>query len=126
MSKYTAEHLMQDQHYTVVSMRKELDRANPSSFFHSVWFCPKMGRFMYNDQIMRYELIEPLISCGILAFKRYTLHQGKLMLRYVLSAKVINMSVKKLEAMSIPELAVLIDRANYYMYLDSSYLGLQL
>lgn len=71
-------------------MKEEVSRAkemeiNPSSFLHSVWFHPASGRFLFNDQHTRYEIIEPLIENRTLVFKQVGRHQGEYMIRYVLN-----------------------------------------
>jgi len=73
----------------VASIKHELSKKNkfykPSSFYHSVWFQPSSGRFLFADQYTRYEVIEPLIKNKTLVFKGVGNHQGEKMLRYVLS-----------------------------------------
>jgi hypothetical protein len=73
----------------VASIKDELSKENefhkPSSFWHSVWFQPSSGRFLFADQYTRYEVVEPLIENKTLVFKSVESHQGEQMLRYVLS-----------------------------------------
>jgi len=73
----------------VDSIKHELAKENefykPSSYFHSVWFQPSSGRFLFADQYTRYEIVEPLIENKTLAFKGIENHQGEKMLRYSLS-----------------------------------------
>jgi hypothetical protein len=57
---------------------------NDSSFYHSVWFQPSSGRFLFADQYTRYEVVEPLIENKTLVFKGIENHQGESMLRYTL------------------------------------------
>ena len=56
----------------------------PQSMFHSVWFFPERGMFMYADCLIRHEVIRPLIENKTLVFKGVEQHQGELMPRYVL------------------------------------------
>lgn len=65
-------------------LSKEIDFSKPCSYFHSVWFQPSSGRFIYADQYTRYEVVEPLIENKTLIFKGVENHQGEQMLRYVL------------------------------------------
>ena len=58
----------------------------PQSMFHSVWFFPERGMFMYADCLVRHEVIRPLIENKTLVFKGVEQHQGEPMLRYVLSS----------------------------------------
>ena len=58
----------------------------PQGMFHSVWFLPESGMFMYADCLVRHEVICPLIQNKTLVFKGIEKHQGELMPRYVLSA----------------------------------------
>ena len=75
----------------VASIKHELGKENefykPSSFWHSVWFQPSSGRFLFADQYTRYEVVEPLIENKTLVFKGVESHQGEQMLRYVLSRR---------------------------------------
>jgi len=57
----------------------------PSSYYHSVWFRPLTGRFLFEDMYVYYEVIEPLIDNKTLVFKGVENHQGEKMLRYVLA-----------------------------------------
>lgn len=57
----------------------------PSSMFHSVWFYPLLGIFMYADAPVRYEVIHPLIKDKLLVLKGIEKHQDEQMVRYVLS-----------------------------------------
>ena len=57
----------------------------PQSMFHSVWFFPECGMFMYADCLVRHEVIRPLIENKTLVFKGVEKHQGELMPRYVLN-----------------------------------------
>jgi hypothetical protein len=56
-----------------------------SSFYHSVWFEPLAGRFLYADKWVLYEVVEPLILNKTLLYKGFETHQGQKMLRYVLA-----------------------------------------
>jgi hypothetical protein len=58
---------------------------NDSSFYHSVWFLPLSGRFLFADTYIRYEVVEPLIENKTLVFKGIENHQGESMLRYALN-----------------------------------------
>jgi hypothetical protein len=73
----------------VDSIKHELSKKNkfhkPSSFWHSVWFHPLSGRFLFADQFIRYEVVEPLIENKTIVFKGIENHQGEKMFRYVLS-----------------------------------------
>jgi hypothetical protein len=73
----------------VDSIKHELAKENefykPCSYFHSVWFQPSSGRFLFADQYTRYEVVEPLIENKTLTFKGIENHQGEQMFRYVLS-----------------------------------------
>lgn len=77
------------QHDLVACIQHELAKENefykPSSFWHSVFFRPSSGRFLYADEYIRYEVVEPLIENRTLIFKGFEIHQGEQMLRYVLS-----------------------------------------
>lgn len=55
------------------------------SFTNSVWFIPSIGKFLYDDRLVNYEIIEPLIEQNKLIFKEYKIHQGEKMLRYILN-----------------------------------------
>ena len=68
-----------------VDVTKENEFYKPSSFWHSVWFQPSSGRFLFADQYTRYEVVEPLIENKTLIFVGAENHQGEQMLRYVLS-----------------------------------------
>ena len=76
------------QHELVASMKRELSKENefykPSSLWHSVWFQPSSGRFLFADQYTLYAVVQPLIQNKILVFKGIESHQGEQMLRYVL------------------------------------------
>ena len=73
----------------VASIKHELAKDDGfykgSSMWHSVWFQPSSGRFLFADQYTRYEVIEPLIENKTLTFQSVESHQGEQMLRYVLS-----------------------------------------
>jgi hypothetical protein len=73
----------------VASIKHELAKEDPfykgSSMWHSVWFQPSSGRFLFADKYTRYEVIEPLIENKTLTFQSVESHQGEQMLRYVLS-----------------------------------------
>lgn len=56
----------------------------PQPMFSSVWFYPELGFFMYADAPVTYEVIYPLIKSGTLIYKDCELHQGEMMVRYVL------------------------------------------
>ena len=58
----------------------------PQGMFHSVWFLPERGMFMYADCLVRHEVIRPLIENKTLVFKGIEQHQGESMPRYVLSS----------------------------------------
>mgnify|MGYP006331725593 FL=1 len=58
----------------------------PKGMFHSVWFLPECGMFMYADCLVRHEVILPLIENKTLVFKGIEQHQGEPMPRYVLSS----------------------------------------
>jgi hypothetical protein len=60
------------------------EKLNDSSFYHSVWFQPSSGRFLFDDKYTRYEIVEPLIENKTLVFKGIENHQGESMLRYTL------------------------------------------
>jgi hypothetical protein len=78
----------------VASIKHELAKENEfyksSSFWHSVWFQPSSGRFLFADQYTRYEVVEPLIENKTLIFVGSENHQGEQMLRYVLSEQNVN------------------------------------
>lgn len=73
----------------IASIKHELAKENEfykaSSMWHSVWFQPSSGRFLFTDQYTGYEVIEPLIENKTLTFQSVESHQGEQMLRYVLS-----------------------------------------
>jgi hypothetical protein len=77
------------QQELIALIRQELANKDefyrPSSYFHSVWFQPSSGRFLYADKYTRYEIVEPLIKNKTLVFKGIENHQDEKMLRYVLS-----------------------------------------
>jgi hypothetical protein len=77
------------QKQIIDSIQKEIWGADefmkPSAMLHSVWFYFKIGRFLYNDSCIRYEVIEPLIEDGTLVFFGIEPHQGEQMARYVLT-----------------------------------------
>jgi hypothetical protein len=60
------------------------EKLNDLSFYHSVWFQPSSGRFLFADKYTRYEILEPLIENKTLVFKGIEYHQGEYMLRYTL------------------------------------------
>jgi hypothetical protein len=68
-----------------LTLAKEDESYKPSSYWHSVWFQPSSGRFLFADQYTRYEVVEPLIENKTLIFEGIENHQGEKMLRYVLS-----------------------------------------
>ena len=73
----------------IEAIEKELGKDNsiykPQGMFHSVWFLPDVGEFMYNDTLVKNEVIKPLIEVKKLIYKGIEKHQGKQMPRYVLS-----------------------------------------
>lgn len=75
------------QQYLVTAIKQELSREDefykPSPFWHSVWFQPSTGRFLFADNYIKYEVIEPLIENKTFIYKGYENHQGEQMLRYV-------------------------------------------
>ena len=76
------------QNEIIDSMKKELLKDNtlkPSSFRHSIWFRLGCAKFLYNDEYIEYQVIEPLIENKTLRFKRIENHQDEQMIRYVLS-----------------------------------------
>ena len=78
----------QKQNRIIDSIKKELSNDNAfkaSPFRHSVWFQPDCAKFLYNDQYVNHEVIEPLIDNEVLIFKGIENHQGEQMIRYVLS-----------------------------------------
>jgi hypothetical protein len=79
----------EEQQNLVDSIKHELSKTHkfykPSSFRHSVWFHPSVGRFLFDDQYRKYEVVEPLIENKTIVFKGIENHQGEKMLRYVLS-----------------------------------------
>jgi hypothetical protein len=80
--------IQKKQNEIIDSIKKELSNDNifkPSSFKHSVWFQPECAKFLYNDEYIEYEVIEPLIENKTLRFKKIENHQGEQMIRYVLS-----------------------------------------
>lgn len=80
--------IKEQQQDLIALIKQELAEGNeykPSSFFHSVWFQPSSGRFLFEDLYTRYSVVEPLIANKTLVFKGVENHQGEKMLRYVLS-----------------------------------------
>lgn len=79
--------IKEQQENLVHAMRKEIlkEVEDQTAYLHSVWFQPSSGRFLFFDGYTRYEVVEPLILNKILVFKEVNIHQGELMLRYVLS-----------------------------------------
>jgi len=76
----------------IEAIEHELSLANefykPQGMFHSVWFVPDIGEFMYADALVKHEVIRPLIKNKTLTFKCIENHQGEPMPRYVLTANV--------------------------------------
>ena len=74
----------------IEAIEHELSLANefykPQGMFHSVWFLPDAGEFMYADALVKHEVIKTLIEAKKLVYKGIEKHQGELMPRYVLSA----------------------------------------
>ena len=74
----------------IKAIEHELSKADefykPQGMFHSVWFLPDAGEFMYADALVKHEVIKPLIEAKKLVYKGIEKHQGELMPRYVLSA----------------------------------------
>lgn len=72
----------------VASIKHELAKGNevykPLSSYHSVWFQPSLGRFLFGDRHLKYEVVESLIDNKTLIFNGVESHQGEEMLRYVL------------------------------------------
>lgn len=66
-------------------LAKERKFNKPSSFKHSIWFCPTTGGFLYDDRCLKDEIVRPLIEAKIIVFKGMETHQGEKMLRYILS-----------------------------------------
>lgn len=86
----------QNEYQTQLSQRKIIEAIKyelsledefykPKGMFHSVWFLPECGMFMYADCLVRHEVILPLIENKTLVFKGIEQHQGEPMPRYVLS-----------------------------------------
>ena len=73
----------------IEAIEHELSLANdfytPQGMFHSVWFLPDAGEFMYADTLIKHEVIKPLIEAKKLVYKGIEIHQGELMPRYVLN-----------------------------------------
>lgn len=88
-SNFIQMNIEKQQQDLIASIKHELAKENefykPSSFWHSVWFQPTSARFVFGDQYIRYEVVEPLIENQTLVFKGVEIHQGEKMLRYVLS-----------------------------------------
>lgn len=80
--------ISKQQAYLIASIKLELakkDKYNaPSSYFDSVWFYPRTGRFLYADGFVLYEIVEPLIKNATLVFDGFKDHQGEKMLKYIL------------------------------------------
>ncbi len=76
------------QKYIIGSIKKELEESDKywqtSSFRHSVWFSPILGHFLYNDLVVGFDIIQPLINNKTLKLKGIENHQGEKMIRYVL------------------------------------------
>ena len=74
----------------IEAIEHELSLANefykPQGMFHSIWFLPDAGEFMYADTLVKHEVIKPLIEAKKLVYKGIEKHQGELMPRYVLPA----------------------------------------
>lgn len=92
-------YIKKQQEDLVASIKHELSKENEfytaSSLWHSVWFQPSSGRFLFADQYTRYEIIEPLIKDKTLVFKGIEKHQGELMLRYILSNEGVSKGVNE-------------------------------
>jgi len=80
--------IKKQQRDLVASIKAELTEENdyiPSPFWHSVWFKPSSGRFLFGEKYIRYRVVEQLIANKTLVFKGVEIYQGEKMLRYVLS-----------------------------------------
>jgi hypothetical protein len=78
-----------NQKAIIDAIEHELSLANefytPSSMYHSVWFYPLIGVFLFADCVVKYEVIYPMIESKKLVYKGIESHQGELMVRYVLN-----------------------------------------
>ena len=78
------------QRSIIESIEYELSLADefykPQGMFHSVWFLPDAGEFMYADMLVKHDVIKPLIEAKKLVYKGIEQHQGQQMPRYVLSS----------------------------------------
>ena len=72
------------QEKLITKLRAVKYKRGVSSFEHSVYFDPECARFMYEDQYVLYEIVEPLIRKGIIKLKSksFVNHQGVFMLSY--------------------------------------------
>lgn len=77
----TDERLQQEK---LIDLLYEAKQKKESSMFNSVWFEPENGRFLFQDNWIYYNQVEPLIRDKRLVFVGYEKHQGTLMLRYQL------------------------------------------
>jgi len=77
--------LNKQQAKIVASIKEELQLDRPSGMFHSVWFAPQIGVFLYADFAVKHEVMQPLIENGLFVYKGLEKHQGEKMPRYVLS-----------------------------------------
>lgn len=77
---------VEKQNEILDSIKKEYqDQKNgysPQLMNMYVWFYPEKGIFMYNDFPCEYEVIYPMITSGVLIFRKLELHQGIEMLSY--------------------------------------------
>lgn len=96
----------QNEYQTQLSQRKIIEAIEhelsledefykPQRMFHSVWFLPERGMFMYANCLVRHEVIRPLIENKTLVFKGIEQHQGEPMPRYVLSSEGVNEGVNE-------------------------------
>lgn len=56
-----------------------------TNFTKYIWFQFTTGRFLYNDQFVNYDYIEPLIASKQLIFKKIDNHQGEKMAQYIVA-----------------------------------------
>jgi hypothetical protein len=72
MKKETIIQLMNDESY------------NESSFYNAIYFQPISGMFLYADKYIKNETIIELIDSKVIEYIGTHVHQGELMVKYIL------------------------------------------
>lgn len=87
--------LNNQQKAIISSIEKEFEdekrlKWSKSTYHAYVYFSPRLAVFLYADEIVFYNIIEPLIRSEILIFQKFHNHQGEKMLRYALNKQKIS------------------------------------